>query len=375
MHLANYSHPAKIPYTNFNFNDWIEVNQSSFLYYDDMLIRAPVQYNLGQFKPSLKEKFKNSFLNRGLNKPAECLKEHLIQSFGFELASNILIPQNEKTLGIDISKISKSALGRFLPKPNIDVITKGFESEENSNTYQTYNSKFWYPKEGGIEKLTESLAKNLKSVKRYCKITAVDIENKILYSSRGDTFSFDTLISTIPLKILGKISKNKLLGYYSENLSNSTTVSFCFGFKGKVPKKLEHAHWVYFPQKDIPFYRLGIFSNIAQRMCPEGYYSFYVEASLDSKATLDKSYMNSLTSKVINSLESLGWFNMKDLEVSVQHPLTCAYVHLKLETANIVVNMQEVLSKHNIISTGRYGLWTYCSMEESILMGLKVGDL
>ena len=45
-----------------------------------------------------------------------------------------------------------------------------------------------------------------------------------------------------------------------------------------------------------------------------------------------------------------------------------AYVHINEETSTEIHNLFAKLQKNNIYSIGRYGAWTYCSMEDCIVM-------
>ena len=44
-----------------------------------------------------------------------------------------------------------------------------------------------------------------------------------------------------------------------------------------------------------------------------------------------------------------------------------AYVHLTKESIRDVQEKKKVLARNNIYSIGRYGSWTYCSIEDNIL--------
>ena len=49
-----------------------------------------------------------------------------------------------------------------------------------------------------------------------------------------------------------------------------------------------------------------------------------------------------------------------------------AYVHIEKETDEKIKKELEKLSKKNIYSIGRYGAWTYCSMEDCMLQAKKL---
>jgi hypothetical protein len=44
-----------------------------------------------------------------------------------------------------------------------------------------------------------------------------------------------------------------------------------------------------------------------------------------------------------------------------------AYVHINKACQRDVLQKKDMLKGHGIFSTGRYGSWTYCSMEDNII--------
>ena len=57
-------------------------------------------------------------------------------------------------------------------------------------------------------------------------------------------------------------------------------------------------------------------------------------------------------------------FNLVDYESIVMDP---AYVHINSEHEKEIKYIKNILEKDNIFTIGRYGGWTYCSMEDCML--------
>ena len=51
-----------------------------------------------------------------------------------------------------------------------------------------------------------------------------------------------------------------------------------------------------------------------------------------------------------------------------------AYVHINKETDNKIKIVLSNLSKKSIFSIGRYGGWTYCSMEDCMIEAKELAD-
>ena len=53
-----------------------------------------------------------------------------------------------------------------------------------------------------------------------------------------------------------------------------------------------------------------------------------------------------------------------DYETILMNP---AYVHVSAEATQYVAKLKEQLAQQDIYSIGRYGSWTYCSIEDNII--------
>ncbi|MBN9246260.1 MAG: hypothetical protein J0I81_02180, partial [Hyphomicrobium sp.] len=74
--------------------------------------------------------------------------------------------------------------------------------------------------------------------------------------------------------------------------------------------------------------------------------------------------------QVVDALEKLGWVKSDDIVCTVAHIIRCAYVHHTPERDQLV---QEILARLNAAGVhpiGRYGLWDYVGMEDSISSAL-----
>ena len=68
----------------------------------------------------------------------------------------------------------------------------------------------------------------------------------------------------MPLKQLCQITGDEELIAAGRKLSHSSTISFNIGLRGAVRPEFRDVHWIYVPDRDIPFYRVGFYSNISR---------------------------------------------------------------------------------------------------------------
>ena len=71
---------------------------------------------------------------------------------------------------------------------------------------------------------------------------------------------FDNLINTSPFNTFLKLTNNLEYNELSDRLTYNKVLVFNLGFNKK--SKYNKEHWIYFPDKDINFYRIGFYDNI-----------------------------------------------------------------------------------------------------------------
>ena len=71
--------------------------------------------------------------------------------------------------------------------------------------------------------------------------------------------------------------------------------------------------------------------------------------------------------KVLDDLKKAGIITDHKLIASHFVIMDPAYVHITKESIRDVEEKKKVLARNNIYSIGRYGSWTYCSIEDNIL--------
>ena len=116
------------------------------------------------------------------------------------------------------------------------------------------------------------------------------------------------------------------------------------------------------------FYRVGFYNNISQTK----YISLYVEIGFNKNdlIDIDKEYQES-----IKNLVKVGILHENSIvdsyQVLIMDP---AYVHINSKTDLAIKSSLKELEKDNIYLIGRYGRWTYCSMEDCIEMSKALAE-
>lgn len=367
LHLSRYSTPEDIPYTNLKNQEWAQIDRRSRCFVGGKLITAPIQYNLGALPPGLFEQCVASYNAKPSlsNSENASFLDYIVSGFGQALADLFLIPQNEKTMAISLDRLSKHAVRRFFPAPDEKLVRMGMTPGATSSA-QSYNSTFWYPKAGGIGRLVQGLRTGIDSCSVNQDVIAVNLRDKTARTKSQDTFCWDVMFSSIPLKSFCQMTSDEELVCTSAELSHSSTISFNIGLRGPLRPEFEGIHWLYVPDRTIPFYRVGFYSNIGKGTCTPGRSALYVEVGLPSEEVDRTNLINVLQPQVMRSLEALGWVDSRDVVCVVIHVMRHAYVHHTPHRDRAVNTILKRLRESCVFPIGRYGLWDYTSMEDSM---------
>ncbi len=375
LHLARFGAPSGVPYANLRDEDWERIDRQSLCYLGGKLVTAPVQYHLAELPGDLFRQCVESYEDRPPRREdgAETFRDYVVSGFGQALADVFLIPQNEKTQSTDLGRLSSAAVKRFFPAPSEDLVRAGIRGEALPGG-ATYNSKFWYPRLGGIQSLVDGLANGLPQVERLCEVIAIDIKEHTAKTSDGRMWRWERLLSSIPLRDLCLCVNDPELNEWGSQLTASATVAFNIGCQAPVVKDLRDAHWIYTPDRALPYYRVGIYSNLSGGLCPRGDSAYYVEVGVPSDSVDQVDVFGRLWPRVLDSLEAAGWIDRQSIDCLVAHVMRCAYAHHTPEREAVMNQIIKRLAACGIHTMGRYGLWDYTSMEDSIQSGLETAE-
>ena len=279
----------------------------------------------------------------------------LYSRFGRSIVEMFLRPYNEKLYATPLDTLDSDAMGRFFPQADIDDIIRNFRVSDNAS----YNAAFTYPRGGAIEYVL-ALLHDLPT-ERVClgeRLVSVDLARKVGTTSKRE-IAFDNLVSSAPFPTLLRLCG---VAHDPALYSWNKVLVFNLGFDRKGAKA---DHWVYIPDRDKVFYRIGYYDNIfdTDRM------SLYVEIGLGSDQSAD---VEASLAQVLTDLERCGIVDGHKLVSWHSVLLDPAYVHVNTASQADFRAHCEVLSASGVHSIGRYGGWKYCSIEDNVLEALEL---
>jgi len=235
-----------------------------------------------------------------------------------------------------------------------------------------YNVHFWYPRRGGIEQLPQAFSKSLEHIHTGQKISRIDLTRKEIRMSSGRREKFDALISTIPLPEMSRMIpglSREMRGAFEKLRWNSIlNLNLGVSSKGDSLKR----HWIYFPQKERCFFRVGFPHNFSNNLTPAGKGSLYAEVSYSNRKPIHK---RKVISRITQDLKKAGLVPPKgricaeDInDIEYGYPIYDR--HYKAAREKVLA----FLNRSGVIPCGRYGSWKYMSMEDAILDGKRAAE-
>lgn len=278
--------------------------------------------------------------------------EMLYCKFGKSISEKFLIPYNTKLYACDLNTLDKDAMGRFFPYAEKEDIIRNFKSQHN----HSYNNTFIYPKNGAIEYINAILQHiNQENIRYNNCVKKISLKEHLIELESGEIVNYNRLISTMPFPELLSITGIE----YEKNIYNwNKVLVFNLGFDKKGQNTIDH--WIYFPESKYCFYRVGFYDNILN----QDKMSLYVEIGFNKDAIIDN---DKCLEQTLIDLKKAGIIskeqNLIDYETILMNP---AYVHINTKSIEDIKKKKEMLKQYDVYSIGRYGSWTYCSIEDNI---------
>jgi len=332
----------------------LKVDKVSWIRHGDRYIDFPFQKNIHQLPHDEFLDCLHDLYFRPEGKP-QSFRDMLYQKLGKGIAERFLVPYNEKLYATDLGTLDVDAMGRFFPHADIADIIRNFRQADNAS----YNAHFTYP-EGGAIQYVHALARDLDPQRILLgeKVTGIDLRKKVATTSTGRQIRYEQLVSSAPFPALLAMTG---LAWDPALYTANKVLVFNLGFDRKGPPE---PHWIYYAARDLVFYRVGFYDNIfgADRM------SMYVEIGLPADAANPSpEAIEAYRERVLGDLARVGVVDGHRL-VSHHHVLLGpAYCHITRRSQADVADKKATLAAANVHSIGRYGSWTYCSIEDNIV--------
>jgi protoporphyrinogen oxidase len=293
----------------------------------------------------------------------------VLRTFGTGIANHFMLPYNEKFWKQDLRNITADWVSWAIPKPSLEEVVNGALGLTNRG--MGYNPKFIYPKNGGIDCLPQGLAGPIARLHTGETVDYIDPKKKYVRLASGREERYDFLVSTLPLPILYRMLRDvpERLQDAAQKLNAISVLNINIGVDRP---NISDQHWIYFPENQFVFSRIGFPMNFSRSVAPEGTSSMYIEIT---HPLHEKPNVEELFERSIIDLQKCGILQKSD-RILTRHVLDIRYAYVVFDQhrQTHLQSLTDYLESRDIQTAGRYGRWDYHSMEDSILSGKTAAE-
>lgn len=288
------------------------------------------------------------------------------RNFGIRLSDGFFTPYNEKLYGVPTSDLETSWMSGYVPVLSATAVLKSLLKRNSSGIGA--NAEFYYPDSGGISALADAIASKITDTRYSTRLTGLDLVKHEAILSDGSVIRYRHLISTMPLAALVECVREtptEVREYAKEIRSNSLAIAHVLVQRENIGRG---THWIYVPQRDIPFYRITFPHAINSANCPAGWSAITLEfgGSGISKEQAEK--------RSIDALLEMGMLEAADRPLGfIWEELKHGYVICDSRWAQARHKLLSFFAKNDVVCTGRYGRWEYSNMESALIQGRMIG--
>lgn len=340
----------------------------SYNYYKGNWLKHPAQNNLFPLSEKEKKLILDDFVKRKYKKATDIdnYEDWLRFQFGDYFAENFPMEYTKKYWTVNARELETKWVGNRVYQPSLAEVEQGCNSDSTPNTY--YAKEMRYPKKGGYKSFLKNIVKNL-TIHTNSKITQIDLNKKNVKTNTGSIYSYQNLISSLPLTEICKIIKDipQNINTASSLLKYTSGYLISLGFnKPEIANKL----WYYIYDKKILPARVYSPSLKSPDNAPLGCSSIQAELYFNQDNKI-KSPADTILNNTINKFIKMGLFQEEDLilkDIRIEKYANVIFDHNIYDNRKIVLDF---LNYNNIYSIGRFGEWDYLWSDQSMLSGIN----
>ena len=302
-------------------------------------------------------------------------EEFILGVFGEGIARYFMMPYNFKVWAHPPCMMNKEWIGERVSVVDIKRVLGNVVLDRDDAGWGP-NATFKYPRHGGTGGLFERIQPYVQdNLRLNAPTVAVDFANKEVVLEDGHREKYDYLMSTMPMDILVRSIDGEVPDVVREQadlLRHSGSYIVGVGVNQPSPSK---KCWMYFPEKNSPFYRLTYLSNYSPEVVPDAthQYSLLAEISKSEYKPVDGSKVIEETLEGMVNTKMLDEKDLDDVVDTYVIEREYTYPIPSLERDKALATVHPWLESQDIYSRGRFGAWRYevGNMDHSVAQGVE----
>jgi protoporphyrinogen oxidase len=343
-------------------NEWLNHQRESWIWIKNRFVPYPFQNNLHRLDPDDRWACISGLLDAASQRHpvAANFEDWMESSMGSGITNLFLRPYNSKVWAYPLPMLDFNWIGERVSIPDLRTVLKSICTGEDNVSWGP-NKVFRFPLRGGTGAIWQAIGKMLppNNVIMNTRIVSLNAHQHIAQASDGRQWHFRKLISTIPLNHLITMTTGIVDSQIAEKLLYSSTHVVGFGMQGKPPDSVAKKCWMYFPERNSPYYRVTVFSNYSPYNVPRPgeQWSLMAEIAESPYAKLNTETLVDQTKKAL--IEDGLLTNPSAVITTVHRRIPQGYPTPFLGRDDIVDAALRAFENRMIFSRGRFGAWKY----------------
>jgi protoporphyrinogen oxidase len=289
-------------------------------------------------------------------------------------------------------------VGSRVFNPSVEDVLKGSKGPLGRKTH--YIKKVRYPSRGGYQSFAHKLF-NGANIELNAEVRSIDLDKKILHTSKGKTFHYQKLVNTMPLPAFVNICESvpnivqeasKALLCTSIQLVNVTAKH----------DTLRSENWMYVYDEEKYSVRINCTEKLSPANAPTGHSGVQVEVYHSKKKPLKES-SKVIEKRVVEELIEMGIICPEKAGGRAKINSMSRFVkwanvvfdHDTNPSLDIILNwleskgltresddlcpvtdwaMKQELQNEDLVLAGRFGQWKYFWTDDCVLRGKKISE-
>ncbi len=352
------------------------LHREAWVWMENRFIPYPFQNNIGGLEPQTVYECLTGAIraarDAGATTPAN-FREWVLATMGQGIADHFMIPYNYKVWATPAEQMSFNWIGERVSVVDVEDLLRNVLFDKPEKQWGP-NSTFKYPLHGGTGFLYDGMRKFVEDhLELNCAVVSVDPVAKVVRTDDGRDFNYDVLLSTMPLNKLIRVTESPPTAVVEATKGLVFSGSHIVGIGVDRPVDSDK-NWIYFPEPDVPFYRVTYLSNYSPYLTAKhGQFSLLTETSHSSYKAEDPA---TIVDRVVDGLVTTGLLRESDRELIVSRwrcspAMTYPVPSVGRDAA--LGTIQPWLRDHDIWSRGRFGGWLYeiGNMDHSCMQGVE----
>jgi protoporphyrinogen oxidase len=358
-------------------DEYTTLHREAWVWMEDRFIPYPFQNNIGGLEAqtvfecltgAIRARYSPS------DKPPENFAEWVLATMGDGIAKHFMLPYNFKVWATPPELMNYVWIGERVSVVDVEDLLRNvlFEKPE---TQWGPNSTFKYPLRGGTGHLYEGMRKYVADhLELSTPVASVDPAEKVVHTTDGRRFPYDVLLNTMPLnRFVDSLSVAPPDAVRDAVRDLVWSGSHIVGIGVDRPAD-SSKNWIYFPEPQVPFYRVTYLSNYSPFLTPEPDQTIFLTET--SRSSFKPEPAETIADRVVDGLVDTGLMEESDRD-RVADRWVCSpemtYPVPSVGRDAALGTIQPWLRSQSIWSRGRFGGWLYeiGNMDHSAMQGVE----